>query len=455
MLHYALAIDIGASGGRHILGWQENGTVKTREVYRFPNGIIARHGHDCWDIDRLFFHIVEGMRICGEQGFVPRTVAIDTWGVDYALLDQDGAMVGQAVSYRDARTAGVPEKLEQRLPFESHYQKTGVARQPYNTVYQLAAQSAQRPEDMRRAKRLLFLPCYFSYLLCGVMKNEYTISSTSGLLNAAARDWDADVLSAVGLSADMLCGAPAPPGTCLGSLRPDIRRKVGYDCQVMLTAAHDTASAFFAVPEAAENTVFLSSGTWSLLGARLPEPVLSADAMRAGFTNEGGVNGIRFLKNIMGLWLLQEVRREWQGRLAYGEMAALAETAGHYQPVFDVTDARFLHPKSMVGEIRGALAGQGAPAPSDAELLFCVNHSLAVSYGNAVRGLQSILNRTFTDILILGGGNQNRLLNSLTEKETGLPVRIGPTEGTALGNLNVQMRYGAPKTSTCPAGGRA
>lgn len=444
MLHYALAIDIGASSGRHILGWQENGKVQTREIYRFPNGIVTRNGHDCWDVGQLFFHIVEGMKKCGEQGFFPQTVAIDTWGVDYVLLDKNGALVGKAVSYRDARTINMPEELEQRLPFETHYQKTGVAKQPYNSVYQLMAQLSECPDVMQRAEHLLFLPCYFSYLLCGVMKNEYTISSTSGLLNAKTRDWDNDVLTAIGIPADIFCGAPVPPGTCLGSLLPEISQRVGYTCQVMLTAAHDTASAFFAVPEATGHTAFLSSGTWSLLGARLQEPVLSAAAMQAGFTNEGGVNCIRFLKNIMGLWLLQEIRREWQERLTYGEMAALAETAKEYKPVFDVTDARFLKPASMVKEIYGALAEQGFPAPSDAELLFCVNHSLAVSYGKAVRGLQHILHCSFTGIMILGGGNQNRLLNKLTEQETGLPVKIGPTEGTALGNLNVQL-LNAPK----------
>ncbi len=453
MLHYALAIDIGASSGRHVLGWQENGEVQTREIYRFSNGIVTQNGHDCWDVDQLFFHIVEGMKQCGKQGFIPQTVAIDTWGVDYVLLDKDGVLIGDAVSYRDRRTETMPMELEKRLPFETHYQKTGIAKQPYNSVYQLMAQLAGCPDVMRRAAHLLFLPCYFSYLLCGVAKNEYTVSSTSGLLNAETRNWDADVLSAIGISSKIFCGAPVPPGTRLGSLLPEIRQRVGYNCQVLLTAAHDTAGAFFAVPVASEKTVFLSSGTWSLLGARLKRPMLSRAAMQAGFTNEGGVNCIRFLKNIMGLWILQEIRREWQGRLTFGEMAALAETASCFKPVFDVTDPRFLKPLSMVEEIHKALAEQHAPPPSDAELLFCVNHSLAVSYGKAVTGLKEVLNAEFDRIMILGGGNQNRLLNKLTENETGLPVTIGPTEGSALGNLNVQFAMfegGNAKTATVP-----
>lgn len=436
---YSLAIDLGASSGRHILGRLQNGQVHTEEIYRFPNVIIRQNGHDCWDVDALFHHIVEGMKRCGELGCAPSTVGIDTWGVDYVLVDETGKRLGDAVCYRDRRTEGMPEALESALPFALHYQKTGTARQAYNTVYQLAAHRLHAPEQVSAAHRLLFLPCYFSYLLCGRMRNEYTIASTSGMLNARTRDWDKDVLAALQIDASLLGGAPALPGTVLGPLLPDVRRQVGYDCRVVLTAAHDTAAAFYALPQSDRNTVFLSSGTWSLLGATLDAPLTHQDALRSGFTNEGGVNGVRFLKNIMGLWILQEIRREWRERLSFADMAALAQTAAHYEAVFDVTDERFLKPASMTRAVRQALDAQGAPNPDDAELLYAVHHSLARSYQKAVRSLEKLLNIPFRRLIVLGGGSQNALLNRLTEQMTGLPVILGPAEGSALGNLNVQF----------------
>lgn len=440
MTKYALAIDIGASSGRHILGhYDEHGAIIMEEIYRFPNQMILKNGHFCWDIAALENHVIAGMKKCAEIGKIPATVAVDTWGVDYLLLDAEGNLMGDSVAYRDSRADGYADKFSEKMPFVDLYAHTGIAKQPFNTLYQLMADFDENP-DHRNADKMLFMPCYLCWKLCGVAANEYTIASTGALVNAATRDWDADVLAAAGIPAKMLGGKPAAPGQLLGPLLSEVAAEVGYQCSVMLTACHDTGSAFYCVPAPDDQTAYLSSGTWSLLGAVLETPVCTEEALQTGYTNEGGVNGIRFLKNIMGMWLLQRIRKDWNNRLSHGEIAALAEQGAGYEPVIDVLDGRFLNPDCMVDEILAALKDQGSPAPAnDAELLYCVHHSLAVSYANAIRALEGIAGRKFTSLLIIGGGSQNNLLNRLTEQEAGVRVIKGPIEGTALGNLRVQL----------------
>ena len=441
MNHYALAIDLGASSGRHVLGWLQDYQVVMEEVYRFPNRLTRVNGELCWDVEQIWFHILEGMKKCRELGKIPATVGIDGWGVDYVLLDEGGQRLGNAVSYRDSRTEGFPHWLEYVLPFSEHYARTGIAKQAYNTVYQVMADLVVHPEKRQQAKHLLFLPCYFSYLLSGQMRNEYTIASTSGFLHAESRDWDEYILKKAEIPLCWLGKKPAVPGTWLGPLCSEVMEEVGYDCEVILVASHDTASAFYAVPDASKDTLFLSSGTWSLLGTRSELPVLSDSARIAGFSNEGGVGCVNILQNIMGLWLLQEIRREWNGKIGFAEMVSLAKTGTSYEPVFDVMNQRFLHPTSMKNAIIRTLKHQTGYLPrNDAELLFCIHHSLAVGYGQAVRKLQDLLSCRFPRMMVLGGGNQNDLLNQLTEAEIGMPVVCGPREGSALGNLNVQLR---------------
>lgn len=438
-MEYTLAIDIGASSGRHILGWQENGEWQTEEIYRFPNFFQTKNGHDCWDIKALFDHILIGMKKCSESRRIPATVAIDTWGVDYVLLDDKNQPIGDAIAYRDARTQGMDRILEEKLPFSACYAKTGIAKQPYNTLYQLMSDFREHPEYQMQVPRLIFMPCYLSGLLCGKMQNEYTIASTSGLLHAVTKTWDIDILSAANIPIAIMGDAPAMPGTVLGNLLPDIAEAVGYTCKVLLTACHDTASAFFAMPVKSSDTVCISSGTWSLLGTLLPNPILTNSALRCGFTNEGGIGGIRFLKNIMGLWMLQRIRSEWNQRLTFSEMAALAEEGTDYRAIVDATSPSFLNPPSMIQAILDELAKEGHPLPAnDAELLFCINRSLAVCYAQTIQSLQEITGVQYKRINIIGGGCNNKLLNRLTEIETGLPVLVGPAEATALGNLMAQ-----------------
>ena len=440
MAEYVLAIDIGASSGRHILGHMENGELVMEEIYRFPNGMHPLHGHDCWDIEGLHQHLLKGMKECARLGKLPKTVAIDTWGVDYVLLDKDNQRIGDAVAYRDNRTAPFVDKLAEILPMSGQFARAGIAYQPFNTVYQLMAEFAEHPERREQTAQVSLMPCYLSGLLCGVYQNEYTMASTTGMLNAVSRDWDPDILAAAGIPMEIMGGKPAMPGTVLGHLTPEVRAEVGFDCEVMLCACHDTGSAFHAVPAKDDHAVYISSGTWSLLGAVLPQPVCTEEARLSGFTNEGGIKGIRFLQNIMGLWMLQCIRHEWDDRLSFGEMADLAATGSAYPYTVNATDNRFMNPDSMVGELKQALQEQGAPAPAnDAELLYCVNHSLAAAYGRAVEHLSKVTDREYTSVNIVGGGCRNQLLNRLTEEATGLPVIAGPAEGTAMGNLMVQL----------------
>ena len=432
----SLAIDIGASSGRHILGWVENGRIVTEEVYRFPNGSFEKDGHLYWDADALLNHVLSGMSKC--RGRSVRTVGVDTWGVDYALIGEDGQRLGDCAAYRDGRTAGMDERLERTLPFAELYARTGIAKQPFNTVYQLMSEP---PERLRAARRCLFTPDYLHYRLTGRMANEYTIASTSGLLNARTKRWDAETLAAAGIPAHLFPEEPIAPGALLGPLLPECADRVGYSCQVALPASHDTGSAYLAVPAKSANAVYLSSGTWSLLGVELTEPVLTEGARQARFTNEGSYGGsIRFLQNIMGLWMLQQIRHEWNDRLSFAEMADLAAGAADFAATVDVTDNRFLAPQSMAREVCAALTEAGAPVPaSDAQLLACVTRSLAAGYAKAIRELEALTHRRFDCIHVVGGGSNNRVLNQWTADASGLPVHAGPGEGTALGNLMAQL----------------
>jgi rhamnulokinase len=429
-----LAIDIGASGGRHMLGTLRDGRLALTEVYRFSNGAQPRDGRLCWDADELWKQVVAGLRKCRAENALPSSVGVDTWGVDYALVDADGRRVGDCVAYRDGRTAAVLN----RLADEWLYRRTGIARQPFNTDYQLMATP---PRELALAKRCLLMPDYFHFLLSGEMANEYTDASTGALLNVVARTWDAEVLAAAGIPPSLFPDPPAQPGTSLGRLRPKVADEIGFSCEVVLPATHDTGSAYMAVPALDDNAVFLSSGTWSLLGVENDEPIVSDEARLAGFTNEGGYGGkIRFLRNIMGLRMLQCIRRELGGGLTYAELAELALAGQAYSPVVDVADNRFLAPASMTAEVKAALAEAGAPPPADVpQLLRCVLHSLAEGYAAAVRALEGLTGRRFTAVHVVGGGSQNRVLNQWTADATGLPVHAGPVEGTALGNVVAQL----------------
>ncbi len=435
-----LAVDIGASSGRHIVGMIHEGHIQTLEVYRFENGMQEKNGHLVWNAEQLLHHVIEGMKACHRMGFSPVSIGIDTWGVDFVLLDRDGKSVGDMVAYRDSRTDGMDRLFEETMSFETMYGITGIAKQPFNTAYQMMAALREHPEYREQAADFLMVPEYLSYRLCGVKAHERTELSTSALLDMHTQTWSMDVRRAADLPDHWFDTPIVDPGTMLGNLLPEIAAQVGFDTQVVLPATHDTGSAFMAVPARDEYAVFLSSGTWSLLGVELKHPVVQEESRKSGFSNEGGWGGTtRHLRNIMGMWMLQCIRRDMGKTHSYAEMAQMA-AASDYPAWVDVTDNRFLAPPNMINEVRNALLEQGAPVPSSvSDLLRAVTFGLALCYRDSIRDMAIQTGQDFTSINIVGGGCQNETLNRLTAQCTGLPVYAGPAEGTALGNLGAQM----------------
>lgn len=461
---YYLAIDIGASSGRHILGHLEQGRMVLEEVHRFDNRQIHQNGHDCWDIDHLWQGILDGLKTCKALGKVPATVGIDTWAVDFVLLDKDGMPVGDAVAYRDSRTEGADKLVEKKISPANLYARTGIQKQPFNTIYQLAALQKEHPEQLEAAHSLLMIPDYFHYLLTGVQKQEYTNATSTGLVHAAKKTWDRDLLDTLGLPR-RLFGPLSMPGTVVGPLTDDIAAQVGFQTTVVLPATHDTGSAFLAVPAQDNHSVYLSSGTWSLLGVENKAPITTEESRRQNFTNEGGAwYRYRYLKNIMGLWMIQSIRRELNGvdyvagkeraawtldvqpgekQWSFPDLIAAAESAADFPSVVNANDDAFLAPDSMIAAVQAACATAGQPVPRTVgQLMQCVYRSLTLCYKNSITGLSQLTGKTYTAIHIVGGGCQDNYLNRMTAAICRLPVWAGPVEGTAIGNLVIQMIHG-------------
>lgn len=437
---YFLAVDIGASSGRHILGWVEEGLLRTEEIYRFPNRMVPCGGSLCWDYEELFREILCGMCRCAELGKIPQSMGVDTWGVDFVLLDEKDAPLGRAFAYRDKRTEGMAEAVYRILPETLLYQRTGIQRQSFNTIFQLYSVLQSEPALLSQARRLLMTPDYFHFLLTGEKTNEYTIATTSQLVNAETRGWDNEILSALGLPRGIF-GELLAPGSRAGCLRPEVRRAVGFDCEVILPASHDTASAVLAAPMTGERAVYLSSGTWSLMGVERAEPDCGEQSRLMNFTNEGGYGGTyRYLKNIMGLWILQSARKELHEPFSFDALCALAEKERDFPARIDVDDHRFLAPEHMTSAIRDYCRETAQPAPETTGQLFsCIYQSLAESYGKTVREIERATGAAYERIHIVGGGSKDTYLNALTAERTGMPVAAGPAEATGIGNLLAQM----------------
>lgn len=439
-MNYYLAVDIGASSGRHIIGWVQDGKMMLEEVYRFENNLQKKNGSLCWDTDHLFASIVEGMKACKQAGKIPTTMGIDTWAVDFVLLDEQGNRLGDTVGYRDRRTEGMDKLAEQTLSFEDLYAKTGIQKQLFNTLYQLLAVKKADPQLLEQAKRFLMIPEYFNYRLTGVAKNEYTNATSTAMVNAHTKTWDTELMNLYGIPTHLF-GDLAMPGETVGNLLPELREQVGFDCTVILPATHDTGSAFLAVPAQNDTSVYISSGTWSLLGVENKQAITTPQSAKANFTNEGGYEyRFRYLKNIMGLWMIQSIRRNFDKRYSFADLENMAKECADFPSVVDVNHPDFLAPESMVEAVKNRCAATGQAVPqSVGELMQCVYQSLARSYAEAIKELSQLTGVTYTHIHIVGGGSKDGYLNSLTAKATGLPVMAGPTEGTALGNLMVQM----------------
>lgn len=431
---YYLAVDIGASSGRHIVGWMEDGRLCTEEVYRFPNGVQRQDGHLVWDIEGIFAHVKEGLKAAFARYPRIESVSIDTWAVDYVLLDAQDQPVYPVYAYRDGRTQDAVGAVHGIVPFAQLYARTGIQFQPFNTIYQLYADKLAGRLD--GAEDFLMVPEYLLWKLCGVKAREYSNATSTGLVNARTGQYDPAILQALGLP-QRLFPSLTGPGAVLGELLPDVAAEAGGQCRVVLCATHDTASAVEGIPMAEGEGLFLSSGTWSLLGAKLPQPLTSEESCRANFTNEGGVGYIRYLKNIMGLWIVQCIQK--QLGISFGEMVDLARTSG-CDWVFDVNDPRFTAPADMKAEIAAALSETGPAPAGDADLIRSVYRSLAESYGKAVREMEAVTGRSWDILYIAGGGAKNALLNDLTARATGKRVIALPIEATAIGNLKVQMK---------------
>lgn len=437
-----LAIDIGASSGRHIVGWLENGRLQTQEVYRFPNQMEQKDGHLCWNLESLWNHILEGMRSCKKQGIIPDFVGVDTWGTDFVLLDKDDKLVGNTVAYRDARTQGMDKKLSVTISEQDLYQCTGIQKLVFNTIYQLMAVKEQTPELLEKSAHFLMIPDYLHYKLSGVMKNEYTNATTSQLVKAGETEWDLGLIRQLGLQENIF-GDITMPGTLLGELLPEVQEKVGFNCEVVLPATHDTGSAVLAVPAKGNDFMYISSGTWSLLGTESIQVCNTPAAREANFTNEGGYEKrFRFLKNIMGSWMIQSVRNEFGKKQTFDELCGLAEQAKNFPSLLDVNDPSFLAPKSMSQAVKDYCQKSGQPVPNTlGEVMSCIYRSLAKSYAETVGQMESVTGHKFKSLHIVGGGSKDWYLNQLTAKAVEIPVFAGPVEATAIGNLMAQMLY--------------
>lgn len=433
-MNYHLAVDIGASSGRHILGYVENGKLCLQEIYRFENNLKKQDGSLIWDIENLVKEVKNGIKKCAMINKIPQTVAIDTWGVDYCLLDRDKKEILPAFCYRDSRTTKIQSEFEKVLSQTELYKKTGIAKQNFNTIYQLFCD--KKTGKLEKAEYFLMIPEYLSFKLTGEIKNEYTNASTTGLLNAKNKDWDFEIIEKIKLP-KRIFKPLYKPGDKIGEFSAEFQKECGFNSTVVFAPSHDTAAAVAACP-INENSIFISSGTWSLIGAEILEPVLSESAMAANFTNEGGIEyRFRFLKNIMGMWLLQNIRRNLDKRYTYDEMMNMARKSD-YSKTIDVNAPDFVAPDNMIEAIKNYLGEKDLPIE---DILACVYNSLALSYKNAVKELEKITGKTFSDIHIVGGGSSDKYLNSLCKSYTGKSVFTGLKEATATGNIVAQLIF--------------
>ncbi len=419
-----LAIDIGASSGRHIAGWTENGELQTREVYRFPNGVTEQDGHLTWDIGALVSHVKQGIDEALKEFPQIESLSVDTWGVDYVLMQGDPEVMS-CYAYRDRRTEAVIPQAHEKIPFPELYGRTGIQFQPFNTVYQLYADKLTG--RLEGVTDFLMIPEYLMYKLCGVKSHEYTNATTGGMISAEIGEFDPEIIRALELP-EQLFRPLQQPGTVIGEYK---------GIQVMLCATHDTGSAVEGIPMEG-NELYISSGTWSLLGVKTPKPLTDENSRAANYSNEGGVGYNRYQKNIMGMWLANRLRSELCPDKSWNEITAEAEEK-HFDHLVDVNDPAFLAPESMKAAFDSKLPH---PPKCTAGYFRCAYRSLAEGYRQAIEEIERNTGKQYRKLYIVGGGAKNRFLNRLTEEATGKEVIALPIEATALGNLMIQMKNG-------------
>ena len=426
--HRFLAFDCGATSGRAILGIFTDGSFRMEEVYRFPNQTLEIGGKYYWNVYSIYEHLLKCLKELGQRHITLDSIGIDTWGVDFGCIGHDGTLLG------------LP-----RVSREQLYALTGIQIMNFNSIFQMFAQAEEGSVAYRHAKKILFMPDLLSYLLTRGKVCEYTIASTSGLINPKTQRFEPSLMAAVGLTDDQIPDR-VQPGEVVGKLRFSIAKETGLDeVPVVAVAGHDTASAIVAVPAENEHFAYLSSGTWSLMGIEVPKPIITEQSARLNFTNEGGIEGTtRFLKNITGMWLVEQCRKKWktQGKdYTYAELTEMAQSAKGYAGRINPDDPRFANPNDMEAEIKNALADKGYATPTnDAEMLSCIYHSLAERYKEVLDMLQEVAPFKIEKLHVIGGGSANDLLNQWTADAIGMPVVAGPTEATAIGNLMVQAK---------------
>ena len=426
-----IAIDIGASSGRHILADLVDGKIVTREIYRFPNGAKRLDdGSLIWDIDNLFLQVKQGLKEANKLGEKIDYVAIDTWGVDYALLDENDNIIGNLNCYRDERGKRASEKVHQIIPFSELYQDTGIQFAPFNTIYQLYDDVLTK--KIKKAKTMLMLPDYLNFLLTGIKKQEYTNATTTGLVNCVTHNWDKDILDRLGIPSNILLPL-TQPGCVVGKFKKEIIDEIGYEATVLLPATHDTASAIIAAP-IKMGEPYISSGTWSLLGVEEQFCHNDPESMKYNYSNEGDLNHtFRYQKNIVGLWMIQQVRHELNDKYSFAEIAEMAKN-NPTDKVMDVEDSCFLAPISMIDEIKKKIGDL-----SLGEIAYSIYNSLAICYQKCLKQLEELTGDKYSTLNIVGGGSNNTLLNELTAKRCGVTVYTGPSEATAIGNILMQL----------------
>ncbi len=446
---YYLAVDLGAESGRVMLGTLEDGRVSLDEVHRFPNGALTVNGHLHWDLAHLEKEIFAGLEKAAARNAPIAGISADSWGVDYVLLDASGQALGQPYCYRDSRTHESPARLFRKLPFAEIYQETGIQFMTINTLYHIEAQQHEDPAVLSGADHFLNIADYFNARLCGIEAAEQSLASTTQLYNPKTRAWSDKLISALGLKKSLFPRI-VPSGTVLGPVAGPLKNHPSLArARVIATCSHDTGAAVAAVPAQGGipgregSWAYLSSGTWSLLGAELAAPIVTDAAREAGFTNEVGLGGtIRFLKNIAGLWVLQECRRAWEAAgqsFTYEELTRLGVENGPADAHISLGDARFLSPGDMPDKITAFCRETAQPTPATpGQFVRTILESLALTYAQTLRQLESLAGRKFERLHIVGGGSRSHLLNQLAADATGLTVITGPVEATAIGNILIQ-----------------
>lgn len=440
MSRYYLAVDIGASSGRHMLGHLEDGKMHLEEIYRFGNGMVNKDGKLLWDTQQLFVEILNGMRACARAGKIPESMSVDTWAVDYVLLDGQDQVIGDTYGYRDGRTGGCDEEVYRRIREPELYARTGIQKQSFNTIYQLMADKLKRPEVLCRARTFLMLPDYFHFLLTGRKMSEYTNGTSTQLVSPVTKQWDKELIRLLGYPEEIFLPLQMP-GSEVGILQESVAKEVGFCCKVVLCGSHDTASAVMAMPKAEGNGLYISSGTWSLMGVELDEADCREVSRKANFTNEGGYDyRFRYLKNIMGLWMIQSVRHEMGDRYSFGQLCEMAEKEKSFTSLVDANDNCFLAPANMTKEIQDYCMRTGQETPrTPGEIAHVIYQSLAQCYGKTVQEIETNTGRIYENIHVIGGGANAAYLNRLTAQATGKTVYAGPGEATAIGNIMAQM----------------